>query len=101
MQSNFRTYQLSVQLYRECSKLKLPHYLKDQVLRASSSVALNLVEGNAKRSPKEQRRFFEISFGSLREVQSILDLANVQSEINVLADKTAAHLYKLLKHFSP
>ncbi|MEI8347736.1 MAG: four helix bundle protein, partial [Pseudomonadota bacterium] len=78
MNANFRTYNLSVLLYRECAKIKLPHHLKDQLLRASSSIALNLAEGRGKRTPKDQRRFFDIAFGSVREVQSVLDLANAK-----------------------
>jgi len=100
MNASFRTYQLSVLLYRQCACLKLPHHLQDQLLRASSSIALNLAEGNAKSSIKDQRRFFEIAFGSLREVQSILDLANGRDDIKTLADKTAAHLYKLIHYLS-
>ncbi|MEI8346110.1 MAG: four helix bundle protein [Pseudomonadota bacterium] len=100
MNANFRTYHLSVELYRECTKLKLPHHLKDQLLRASSSVALNLAEGRGKRTPKDQRRFFDIAFGSIRETQSILDLANTQGNIVLLADKAAAHLYKLIQFLS-
>jgi four helix bundle protein len=100
MNANFRTYSLSVQLYHECSNLKLPHHLKDQLLRASSSIALNLAEGRGKRTPKDQRRFFDIAFGSVREVQSVLDLANAKDDIVILADKTAAHLYKLIQFLS-
>ena len=43
-----------------------------------SSAALNLAEGNGKRSsPRERRRFFEISMGSISEVGACLDLALV------------------------
>jgi hypothetical protein len=41
MLKNFKTYQLSIQFYQACEKLKLPRHLKDQLVRASSSVALN------------------------------------------------------------
>jgi len=99
MLSNFKTYQLSVELYRNCRSLKLPVHLKDQLLRSSSSVALNLAEGCGKRTLKDQRKFFDIAFGSLRETMSILELANAPVSIMTLADITAAHLYKLLKWF--
>ncbi|MCK5074684.1 MAG: four helix bundle protein [Bacteriovoracaceae bacterium] len=93
---NFRSYKLAVQLYRKCLKLKLERHLQDQINRASSSVALNLSEGRGRRTMKDQRRFFDIAFGSLREVQAILDITNAHHDIIDLADKTAAHLYKLL-----
>jgi len=45
MLKNFRTYQLAVQLYRQSAVLKLPAHLRDQLLRAASSAALNTAEG--------------------------------------------------------
>ena len=97
---NFRTYDLAVELYRACVKLKMPHYLKDQLLRSSSSIALNLSEGRAKRSPKDETRFFYIAYGSAKETQSILDLAQAPQGVVALADKTSAHLYKLIQYLS-
>ena len=47
---NFRTYDLSITFYRECKEVKLPPSLKDQLMRAASSITLNLAEGSAKRS---------------------------------------------------
>jgi len=52
-------------------------YLADQLRRAMSSAILNLAEGNAKFSPRERRRFFVISRGSIAEVCSILDIMKV------------------------
>ena len=50
------------------------HYLADQLKRALSSSILNLAEGNAKYSPKERRRFFLASRGSVAELAAILDV---------------------------
>jgi len=50
-------------------------FLVDQLKRASSSVLLNLAEGNNRRSLKERRRFFDISKASAAEVAAILDVA--------------------------
>ena len=100
MQSNFRTLELSISLHKNCRTLKLPYYLKDQMLRASSSVALNLSEGSAKSSKKDQRRFFEIAFGSIKELKTILELAEAPLPIKDQADKTAAHIFKLIKYLS-
>ena len=55
------------EFYREVKVIKLPYYMKDQLLRASSSVALNLSEGNAKYSLKEKNRFYSIAYASLKE----------------------------------
>ena len=57
-------------------------YLIDQIRRAMSSAVLNLAEGNGKRGqPRERRRFFRISMGSIAEVAAALDLANAFSLI--------------------
>ena len=96
MLPNFRSYQLSVELYQACKKTKVPSYLKDQLLRASSSVSLNLAEGSAKSSTKERQRYYNIAFASLREVQAVIDLEKEQlKEIHHLADMLGGHLYKL------
>ena len=43
-------------------------------------------------------RFYDIAFGSLRECQAVLDLAELsQSPTAELADTLAAHLYKLIR----
>ncbi len=94
---NFKTLNLAIELHSECKKLTVPTYLRDQLLRASSSVALNLGEGRGKRTVKDQRRFFDISFGSLRETQVILKLIDAPNSTVELADTTAAHLFCLLK----
>ena len=93
---NFRTYKLSVEFYRACEKLKLPHHLKDQMARASSSISLNLSEGYGRMLFKDKRRFYIQAMGSLRECQSILELNQTQDEIILkLSDHLGASLYKL------
>jgi four helix bundle protein len=95
MLKNFRSYQLAVSFYKECQKIKLPYYLRDQILRAASSVALNLAEGSAKPTKKDRMKFYAIAFGSLREVQSVLDLSSGDASLIAKADHLAACLYKL------
>ena len=94
MLKNFRTYQLAVQFYRECEKTKAPQYLKIQLLRASSSIVLNLAEGSARTTEKDRKRFYGIALASLRECQSILDLLN-QNRSWKTSDHLGACLYKL------
>ena len=92
----FRTYNLAVEFHRACKALRLPGYLKDQLLRSSSSVALNVAEGSAKPTAPDQRRFYAIALGSLRESQAALDLLGTASpEIASLADHLGGCLYRL------
>ncbi len=74
MLTNFRTYQLSLELYREVKRVKLPYSLKDQLVRASSSVCLNLAEGSAKPTEKDRAKFYAIALGSCREVQAVIEM---------------------------
>src|SRR4051812_43473003 len=75
---NFKTFQLAVTFYRQARSLKLPRHLHDQILRASSSIALNLAEGRGKPTLKDQLRFFNIAMGSARETQAALILADLE-----------------------
>lgn len=92
----FRTYELSVQFYRECKEVKLPHAIRDQLMRAASSVSLNLAEGSAKPSRKERLRYYSIAFGSIREIQAIIRLEEL-NQLHSRADHLAASLYKLAR----
>ena len=98
MRQNFKTYQLAVQFYHLAVNMQLPRHLRDQMVRSASSVALNLAEGSGKSSKADQKRYFEIAFGSLRESQAVLDLtAQYTAESVALADKLAAHLFRLIQ----
>lgn len=46
-----------------------------QIRRAAVSVHLNLAEGASRKSPLERKRFFEISRGSVIEIDSAIDIA--------------------------
>ena len=98
MLKNFRAYQLALDFYRQARCQKLSSDLSSQLTRAASSVALNLAEGHGRQTKADQRRFFTIAFGSLRECQSILDLASSPTPQSVeCADILGAHIYKLIK----
>ncbi|MCM2279754.1 MAG: four helix bundle protein [Oligoflexia bacterium] len=96
MFTQFPTYNLAVQFHQACRSAKMPGYLKSQLLRASSSVALNLAEGSGKDSPRDQQRFYSIAMGSLRECQAALDLSPTRyCELVAMADHLRASLYRL------
>lgn len=65
-------------LYLECEKLKLKNPVRDQLLRASLSIALNITEGSGRQTPKDKRRFYTIALGSLRETQTLVKIINNQ-----------------------
>ena len=93
----FKTYQLATQFYRKANNLILKGPMKNQFQRALLSIVLNLAEGSAKSSSKERKKFYEISLGSLREVQTILRLIYHQ-RLLAEADRLGAFLYKLCKN---
>ena len=86
----------ATELYQMAKETKLPNFMKDQLLRASSSVALNLSEGNARRTLKDKRKFFNIAYASVREVQTITKLENLK-EIYKKADQVGAMTYALTR----
>ena len=47
---------------------------KDQLNRASTSIPLNIAEGNGKFSSKDRARFFEVARGSALECAACLDV---------------------------
>jgi len=71
--------------------------MRDQLGRAALSIALNLAEGSGKRSPADQCRFYEIAFGSVRECQAVLELANMENtEAAQTLDALAASNFRLV-----
>ncbi len=96
----FRSYELAVQFYSRVRSKRLPRHLQGQMQRASSSVALNLNEGWGRATPKDRRHFFQIALGSIREVQSIVQLEPDQFDAKDrdTLDHLAASVYRLIQN---
>lgn len=72
-----------------CTRLEGHRHAKDQLIRASQSIPLNIAEGNGKASSGDRRKFFEIARASALEcaaAQDVLQVCNGLSE----KDNTAA-----------
>src|SRR6476660_1540342 len=63
---------------------------KDQLDRASTSIPLNIAEGNGKLSARDRSRFFEMARGSALECAACLDVLLVRK----LADEEQVVLAK-------
>ena len=68
--------------YHFSEKLKGHRNAKDQLLRASQSIPLNIAEGNGKASEADRRRYFEIARGSALECGAIQDVLQVCGALN-------------------
>ena len=66
--------QLAIELFQEVQNLDLRNPIKDQLNRASLSIALNISEGSGRRTFKDQKRFYSIALGSVREVQTLVKI---------------------------
>jgi len=79
---------------------------RSQLCRAAWSVQNNIAEGHAKLGKSERRRFFDISLGSLAEIDSVIstlpDLynvdANLMAEIDHLRKQITAGIFKIIRH---
>ena len=69
---------LAVDVYKKTSegKFEKDYSLKDQVRRASVSIASNIAEGDERNTNKEAIRFFYIANGSVAEVITQLYIAH-------------------------
>jgi four helix bundle protein len=79
--------------------------LTAQMRRCAVSIPANIVEGCARCSEREYRRFLEISFGSVRELGYFIELAarlnyltrGVAEELRTAQGRTAAALTALIR----
>jgi four helix bundle protein len=96
MLKKFRAYQLAKEYYWLCKELKVQRILQYQLIRASSSVALNLSEASGRRTEADQRKHYAIAYGSLQECRTILELEKIEHlQLDNLGDQLAAILFTL------
>ena len=74
--------------------------VKDQLFRASFSIALNIAEGSGRFSKPDRKNFFTIARSSIFECVAIFDILNDNgnipvSQFNMLLEK-ADHLSRML-----
>jgi four helix bundle protein len=76
--------------------------IADQIVRAATSVTLNISEGS-RRGGKDRRRFYVMAQGSAAEIRGALDTADAwgwrveMSEARVILDRELALLWGLCK----
>jgi four helix bundle protein len=107
----FDVYRISLEAGRECLPVAASAgaILRDQLLRASSSVVLNVAEGFGSSSRGVKRRHYEIARGSATQCITVLDLASALGdgdgigvgvgEARVLFTRVAMMLAKLEARF--
>lgn len=80
--------------------------LTSQIRRAAVSVILNYIEGFARIKQKVYINFLEISYGSLKESQYLLDFSCAEklidddefNKIHLLGDEIGAMLWSIMKN---
>ncbi|MCR9204983.1 MAG: four helix bundle protein [Halobacteriovoraceae bacterium] len=95
----FETLELAIDFAKLVRKQRgLDLYSRDQLTRAAMSVALNLSEGAGRFTKNEKRRFYRISYGSLRECQTLLKILDKENtNVYQLSNKVGGSLWNLLK----
>ncbi len=97
VKTKFRTLKLAIELYHRLKRERFSsRHMQDQFDRALLSVVLNLSEGSAKPTHRDRLKFYSIAFGSLREVQVLLEISDKQQQL-AASDHLAASLYCLCR----
>jgi four helix bundle protein len=95
---NLRVYGLAKNFYFDILSLKISKHLKDQLLSAASSIALNISEGAGRVGRGDKRRFFNIAYASGKECFAILELSRIEDpKLLDQLDHILASLFKLIQ----
>jgi len=109
---NLEVYKKAKSFHLECKSLilnnKLDNYIKDQLGRASFSIALNIAEGSGKFSKPDRRNYFTTARASVFECVAILDILHDAGAIKMEAlenylkgaDELSRILYVMIKNLS-
>jgi len=90
-------YQVSIEFvawsYKICKNLKgADRHARDQLLRASQSIPLNIAESNGKLPSPDRQRFLRIALGSTLECAAILDVLSAYKSIDSVIAGTGKSL---------
>ncbi len=85
-----RAYELSLLIYKNTVDFPKSELfgLTSQMRRCAVSVAANIVEGYARRTPQDKLQFYYIARGSLTELEYYIDLASDLSYYSLAVHET-------------
>jgi four helix bundle protein len=109
-----KAWQYAHRLAVECTRvaLRFPKFeqyaLADQLRRACYSIPLNIAEGCSRKGTRDYRRFLDVAWGSLAEVQTAITIARDVGylqpaefgRLEALATETSKTLFGLLRKIS-
>jgi len=82
--------------YLICKDLRgIDRHARDQLLRASQSIPLNIAEGNGKLPSPDRKRFIRIALGSALECSAILDVLSICDTVD--SEKTTEGKRQLVR----
>ena len=91
-------YQLALEIYKLTKRYPEDekYVMTTQIRRASLSIILNIVEGYGRRSKDDFKRFLKISYGSVNEVEVLLELGKDLKYVEEETYKSLIEKYGLL-----
>ena len=85
-------YRVAIEFHGVAMKLARSKVLRDQLERASSSIALNVAEGVGRATVADRRHFYVIARGSASECGAIVDLLRASEQAPADQCDRAMHL---------